>query len=127
VLVHSLALVGDVPEFREGRSRLAALEDRLQRRVEGRLADALQVRLTCRDDFNMNQLFLNCVHCGVAACCVSFTAKPPPGCSGAWKGACQGEASMPPPDDGRRSETGCSCVTASCTSTPLHMNCCCSL
>jgi hypothetical protein len=40
---YSLALVGDVPEFREGRSRLAALEDRLQRRVEGRLADALQV------------------------------------------------------------------------------------
>ncbi|KAF6263232.1 Golgi complex component 7-domain-containing protein [Scenedesmus sp. NREL 46B-D3] len=37
-----LALVGDVPEFREGRSRLAALEDRLQRRVEGRLGDALQ-------------------------------------------------------------------------------------
>lgn len=42
-LAHSLALVGDVPEFREGRSKLAALEDRLQRRVEGRLADALQV------------------------------------------------------------------------------------
>jgi hypothetical protein len=43
LLLCSLALVGDVPEFREGRSRLAALEDRLQRRVEGRLADALQV------------------------------------------------------------------------------------
>ena len=37
----SLAVVGSVPEFKEGRARLAALEDRLQRRVEGRLADAL--------------------------------------------------------------------------------------
>ncbi|GBF99960.1 hypothetical protein Rsub_12653, partial [Raphidocelis subcapitata] len=37
----SLSLVGAVPEFREGRARLAALEDRLQRRVEGALADAL--------------------------------------------------------------------------------------
>eukprot|EP00877_Chromochloris_zofingiensis_P008949 jgi/Chrzof1/4307/Cz14g08100.t1 len=36
----SLALVGDVPEFREGKQKLAALEDRLQRRVEGRLSDA---------------------------------------------------------------------------------------
>ncbi|WIA21115.1 hypothetical protein OEZ85_005432 [Tetradesmus obliquus] len=41
-MARSLALVGDVPEFREGRGRLAGLEDRLQRRVEGRLADALQ-------------------------------------------------------------------------------------
>lgn len=39
----SLALVGNVPEFREGRGKLAALEDRLQRRVEGRLGEALQV------------------------------------------------------------------------------------
>uniref|UniRef100_A0A383V7S2 Conserved oligomeric Golgi complex subunit 7 n=1 Tax=Tetradesmus obliquus TaxID=3088 RepID=A0A383V7S2_TETOB len=41
-MARSLALVGDVPEFREGRGRLAGLEDRLQRRVEGRLADGLQ-------------------------------------------------------------------------------------
>jgi hypothetical protein len=41
---HSLALVGDVPEFRQGRSQLASLEDRLQRRVEGRLREALAVR-----------------------------------------------------------------------------------
>jgi hypothetical protein len=39
----SLALVGDVPEFSQGRGQLAALEDRLQRRVEGRLGEALQV------------------------------------------------------------------------------------
>lgn len=43
VLMGSLALVGDVPEFREGKGKLAALEDRLQRRVEGRLGEALQV------------------------------------------------------------------------------------
>jgi hypothetical protein len=46
VVLRSLALVGDVPEFREGRGKLAALEDRLQRRVEGRLGEALQVRVT---------------------------------------------------------------------------------
>lgn len=43
----SLALVGDVPEFHEGRGKLAALKDRLQRRVEGRLAEALQVGKCC--------------------------------------------------------------------------------
>lgn len=37
--------MGDVPEFREGKGKLAALEDRLQRRVEGRLGEALQVRV----------------------------------------------------------------------------------
>ncbi|WIA41405.1 hypothetical protein OEZ86_004988 [Tetradesmus obliquus] len=47
-MARSLALVGDVPEFREGRGRLAGLEDRLQRRVEGRLADALQRRVEGR-------------------------------------------------------------------------------
>jgi hypothetical protein len=40
----SLSVVGDVPEFKEGRARLAALEDRLQRRVEGRLADAMETQ-----------------------------------------------------------------------------------
>ncbi|KAG1654116.1 hypothetical protein FOA52_007460 [Chlamydomonas sp. UWO 241] len=37
----SLSLVGDVPEFRAGRERLRALEDRLQGMIEGGLAEAL--------------------------------------------------------------------------------------
>ncbi|GLI65717.1 hypothetical protein VaNZ11_009313 [Volvox africanus] len=37
----SLNLVGDVPEFRAGRQKLRALEDRLQMQVEGSLGDAL--------------------------------------------------------------------------------------
>ncbi|GIL79342.1 hypothetical protein Vretimale_16532 [Volvox reticuliferus] len=37
----SLSLVGDVPEFRAGRQKLRALEDRLQMQVEGSLGDAL--------------------------------------------------------------------------------------
>lgn len=37
----SLSLVGDVPEFRAGRQKLKALEDRLQAMIEGTLADAL--------------------------------------------------------------------------------------
>ncbi|KAJ9517336.1 hypothetical protein QJQ45_016704 [Haematococcus lacustris] len=37
----SLALVGDVPEFKAGRGRLRALEDRLQGMVEGSLSQAL--------------------------------------------------------------------------------------
>ena len=44
LLPRSLSVVGDVPEFKEGRAKLAALEDRLQRRVEGRLADALEAQ-----------------------------------------------------------------------------------
>ncbi|GFH07704.1 uncharacterized protein HaLaN_02541, partial [Haematococcus lacustris] len=36
----SLALVGDVPEFKAGRGRLRALEDRLQGMVEGSLSQA---------------------------------------------------------------------------------------
>ncbi|PNW86446.1 hypothetical protein CHLRE_02g086700v5 [Chlamydomonas reinhardtii] len=37
----SLSLVGDVPEFRAGRQKLRALEDRLQTQVEGSLGEAL--------------------------------------------------------------------------------------
>jgi len=37
----SLAIVGDVPEFRGGRARLGALEDALQARLDGTLAEAL--------------------------------------------------------------------------------------
>ncbi|WIA35925.1 hypothetical protein OEZ86_004304 [Tetradesmus obliquus] len=48
-MARSLALVGDVLEFREGRGRLTGLEDRLQRRVEGRLADALQLIKSLRE------------------------------------------------------------------------------
>lgn len=40
-MARGLAVVGDVPEFREGKARLAALQDRLVRAVEGRLAEAL--------------------------------------------------------------------------------------
>jgi hypothetical protein len=39
-----------VPEFREGKGQLAALEDRLQRRVEGRLGEALQVWCVVKKD-----------------------------------------------------------------------------
>lgn len=41
VMRRSLALVGEVPEFRAGRGRLKELEDRLQAKVEGSLAEAL--------------------------------------------------------------------------------------
>eukprot|EP00197_Chlamydomonas_leiostraca_P010789 CAMPEP_0202876086 /NCGR_PEP_ID=MMETSP1391-20130828/28472_1 /ASSEMBLY_ACC=CAM_ASM_000867 /TAXON_ID=1034604 /ORGANISM="Chlamydomonas leiostraca, Strain SAG 11-49" /LENGTH=541 /DNA_ID=CAMNT_0049557873 /DNA_START=46 /DNA_END=1668 /DNA_ORIENTATION=+ len=41
VMRRSLALVGDVPEFRAGRGRLQQLEDKLQGLVEGSLAEAL--------------------------------------------------------------------------------------
>jgi hypothetical protein len=40
----SLNLVGDVPEFRSGREKLKALEDRLQSQVEGSLGEALSVK-----------------------------------------------------------------------------------
>jgi hypothetical protein len=81
LLCHSLALVGDVPEFREGRSRLAALEDRLQRRVEGRLADALQVSNV-----------LLCCSSTLRASTSSFRLlllRWRTGCSGEWRGAWQ--------------------------------------
>ncbi|KAF5841942.1 oligomeric Golgi complex subunit 7 [Dunaliella salina] len=39
----SLSLVGDVPEFREGRETLRTLEDRLQSMVEGQLSEALNL------------------------------------------------------------------------------------
>lgn len=39
VMRRSLALVGDVPEFRAGRVRLAQLEDKLQVRHVAQIAD----------------------------------------------------------------------------------------
>ncbi|KAG2489551.1 hypothetical protein HYH03_012002 [Edaphochlamys debaryana] len=49
----SLSLVGDVPEFRAGRQKLRALEDRLQTQVEGSLGEALAKG---QDDDNTRKL-----------------------------------------------------------------------